>query len=442
VARTWTYDQAASLAPDAASLKAGQGHSAPRKWSSLGTDGTLIWGLAQGSGAEPYQSQVDLSEPAFKCSCPSRKFPCKHGLGLLLLYASHPSVCPTQSRPAWVEEWLAKRTERAAKAVAKAESTPPAPADPAAQGKRREKREKNIQEGVAFLEGWLRDLVRQGLTTAAAPGYGFWDATARRMVDAQAPGLARRVRALASVINRPSTPEALVYAELGRLHLLLAAYSRRHDLSAEWRAELESQIGWTTDQDELKAQPGTSSGWYIAAQTLQEEDRLITRTSYLFSHDGRPAKVLEFTHATQAAVSALALGRWVQAELVFFPGVAPLRAVLKSPPHDLAGQPPSALWRCEEVLSAYAARLALTPLSEALPVLVQLIPERRGERWWLRDEDGGALPIARNFSQGWELLACSGGSRIELCGTWNGVELTPLSLIQENGAIALTASSL
>nr|WP_279163542.1 SWIM zinc finger family protein [Rhodococcus erythropolis] len=27
---------------------------------------------------------VDLRGPAYKCSCPSRKFPCKHALGLLV----------------------------------------------------------------------------------------------------------------------------------------------------------------------------------------------------------------------------------------------------------------------------------------------------------------------------------------------------------------------
>lgn len=438
MARTWTYEQAVSLAPDAASLKAAQGLSAPRKWTSLGTDGDVLWGLAQGSGAEPYQSQIDLSEPAFKCSCPSRKFPCKHGLGLLLIYAQQPAACPASSRPPWVEEWLAKRHERAAKAAAKTESTAPAQTDPAAQAKRREKREGNIQQGVEFLEGWLRDLVRQGLSTAAPAGYGFWDATARRMIDAQAPGLARRVRALGSLIGQSSTPEKQLHAEIGRLYLLLSAYSRRHDLPADWQKELETQVGWTVDQDELKAGPGVSGAWLIAAQTVTEEERLITRTSYLFSHDGRPAKVLEFSHATQAAVSPLALGRWIQAELAFFPGVAPLRAVLKSAPVDRPPQVAPVLAQCEEILDAFAARLALIPLSDDWPVLVRLTPARDGERWWLRDAAGSALPIVPSFSRGWELMACAGGEAVELCVLWNGVAFTPLSLLQGNSVVALT----
>lgn len=443
MARTWTYEQAVSLAPDAASLKAAQGLSALRKWTALGTDGTLIWGLAQGSGAEPYQSQVDLFEPAFKCSCPSRKFPCKHGLGLLLLFTTQPALCSQQPRPAWVEEWLAKRNERSAKAAAKTESPKSAaPVDPAAQAKRREKREGHVQQGVEFLRGWLRDLVRQGLGTVGSSGYSHWDITARRMVDDQAPGLARRVRALGQVLSNSSRPEALAYAEIGRLHLLLTAYSRRHDLSTAWRAELETAIGWSVDQDELKSQPGVDGRWLIAAQTVREEERLITRTSYLFSDDGRPAQVLEFTHATQAAVSALALGRWVQAELVFFPGVGSVRAVVKSPLRDLSSQPPPVLVRCEELLERYAARLAVAPLSEEWPVIMRLIPERQNEQWWLRDSEGLRLPIARLFSRSWEMLACSGGYPLEICGTWNGLEFNPLSLLQENRVLSLSDSAL
>lgn len=419
-------------------MKAAQGLSAPRKWTTLGTDGVVLWGLAQGSGAEPYQSQIDLSEPAFKCSCPSRKFPCKHGLGLLLLYAAQPAACPASPRPPWVEEWLAKR---AAKVAAKTESSAPAQVDPAAQAKRREKREGNIQQGVEFLEGWLRDLVRQGLSALTASGYGFWDTTARRMIDAQAPGLARRVRALGSLISQPSTPETQLYAEIGRLHLLLSAYSRRHDLSPEWQAELETQVGWTVDQEEVKAGPGVKGTWLIAAQTVTEEERLITRTSYLFSHDGRPAKVLEFSHATQAAVSPLALGRWIEAELAFFPGIAPLRAVLKSAPVDHSPQTTLILARCEQVLNAFAARLAVAPLSDDLPVIVRLTPVRDGERWWLRDADGYALPIVSSFSRGWEVRASTGGAPLDFCGTWNGVAFTPLSLPHEKGALSLTRAT-
>ena len=80
----WTPEQIVALAPDAGSVKAGRELATARKWVSLGRSEQAVWGECQGSGAKPYQTKIDLSEPAFQCSCPSRKFPCKHALGLLL----------------------------------------------------------------------------------------------------------------------------------------------------------------------------------------------------------------------------------------------------------------------------------------------------------------------------------------------------------------------
>ncbi|EIP98937.1 SWIM zinc finger-containing protein [Opitutaceae bacterium TAV1] len=428
--RVWTSDQATSLAPDASSLKAAQGMASSRKWPSLGHDDDFIWGLAQGSGKEPYQVVVELAGPAFKCSCPSRKFPCKHGLGLLLLWAGQPGAVSASDRPPWVAEWASKRNERVAKqearAAAQTETASAAPVDPSAQAKRREKRETNIQRGLDQLEGWMADLARQGMAAVATAGYAFWEEPARRLVDAQAAGLARRVRALGAVNrSRPDFEERATVA-LGRLHLTAAGYRRRSGLGEEWQAELAGQIGWTVDQEELRAQPGIKDRWLVAGQTVTEEERLLARATYLFGASGQVAQLLEFTAAGQPAVSPLAPGRWCEAELVFFPGVQPLRALLKTPPRDVPAVPLHFCEQCVEVISAHAARLAANPLAEPLPVLVRLTPVRSNGRWWLREAEGAALPVAPAFARGWELAACSGGEPLDLAGLWDGFDFLPL----------------
>ena len=85
---TLDANQILALAPDPASAKAGSQLATPRNWSNLGTSDSALWGECQGSGKTPYRTQIDLGGPAFKCTCPSRKFPCKHGLGLYLLRAA------------------------------------------------------------------------------------------------------------------------------------------------------------------------------------------------------------------------------------------------------------------------------------------------------------------------------------------------------------------
>ena len=77
------------LATDQSSLKAAAGLAKPAKWSGVGAshDGALVWGECAGSGANPYRVMADLRDLGNKCTCPSRKFPCKHVLALLWMKA-------------------------------------------------------------------------------------------------------------------------------------------------------------------------------------------------------------------------------------------------------------------------------------------------------------------------------------------------------------------
>jgi uncharacterized Zn finger protein len=99
----FTEEQITQLAPDASSLKAGKDLANDGKWLNFQANDRVLWGEVQGSGKDPYRTQVDLQHIAFKCSCPSRKFPCKHGLGLLFLVARKNNQIPeVAEEPAWV----------------------------------------------------------------------------------------------------------------------------------------------------------------------------------------------------------------------------------------------------------------------------------------------------------------------------------------------------
>jgi hypothetical protein len=318
--QTWTPEQAAALAPDDASLKAGRGLAGPRKWTMLGRDDDYLWGLCQGSGKDPYQVEVDLNEPAFKCSCPSRKFPCKHGLGLVLMFCEQPAALKVGPRPAWVEEWAAKRAEKAAKKEERTTKQAEAPPDPEAQVKRREKREVKIADGLNYLQSWLEDLMRNGLATAQTGGYEFWEEPAKRMVDAQAPGLARRLRNLAGVTNSGEGWERRVLFALGRLHLLAEAYRIREQFPPEMVETINAFTGWTVNQEELTQKPGVRDQWLPVAQTVEEEDRLITRITWLIGAKGHMGQYFQFIYAGKPVVDPFPLGRWFRAECVYFPG--------------------------------------------------------------------------------------------------------------------------
>src|SRR5262249_23344812 len=146
----WTAEQILALAPDAGSAKAGQRLATGRKWQTLGADEQTAWGLCQGSGKDPYQTQIDLTEPACRCSCPSRKLPCKHALGLFLLLAAQPAAFKEKRPPDWVGEWIASRAKRAQQRVDKQVKveTGEKTVDAAAQAKRAANREAKVTAGL------------------------------------------------------------------------------------------------------------------------------------------------------------------------------------------------------------------------------------------------------------------------------------------------------
>ena len=106
MAEGWDRGRVLALAPDASSLRAAQALASSGSWPVAGAgDRDAVWGECQGSAAAPYRTAVDLSGPVYRCSCPSRKFPCKHALALLLLW-SDGGVANHAAAPDWAATWF------------------------------------------------------------------------------------------------------------------------------------------------------------------------------------------------------------------------------------------------------------------------------------------------------------------------------------------------
>jgi hypothetical protein len=208
---SFATDQITALAPDAASLKAGKDLTNLQKWPLLAANSRALWGEVQGSGKDPYRTQVDPTNLAFKCSCPSRKFPCKHGIGLLLLYGNDANKFVFDApEPAWVSEWIDKRTatkkETDAAETTKKPKSSRLETDTVTDSKPDPKavrslatRLATIGAGVAELDRLIEDLIRTGLLSLTEKNVTYWQTVAARLVDAKAPGLAARVKQLGNL---------------------------------------------------------------------------------------------------------------------------------------------------------------------------------------------------------------------------------------------------
>jgi SWIM zinc finger len=433
----WTTQQILALAPDTGSAKAGQGLATARKWLTLGTDGQTAWGLCQGSGKDPYQTLINLTEPAFRCSCPSRKFPCKHALGLFLLLASSAAAFKEKKPPDWAGEWLASRAKRAqqrSEKQAKAESGEKI-VDEAAQAKRAASREAKVTAGLRELELWLRDITRGGLAAVQSQPLQFWERTAARLVDAQASGAARLTREMAGIPASGEGWESRLLERMSRLYLLIEGFKRVNDLPPATQSDIRASIGWTQNQEDLSREAGVRDRWLVLGQRVVEEDRLRAQRIWLWGEQsGRAALILHFAHGHQPLDVSFTTGAVIEAELAFFPSGYPLRAIVKQ--RLGAAAPTGRISGCAKIADAHEAfvgAIAANPWLEIFPMLlVNVTPFRRGEGWSVRDAEGRALNLAPGFDFGWMMLALSGGHEIDVFGEWDGDHLWPLSAFCEN----------
>jgi len=420
-------EEVLQLSPDDSSAKAAKGLVVPAKWPRLEYSAEAVWGECQGSGSKPYQVQVDRSGPAFRCSCPSRKFPCKHGLALLLLLAQHPTRFSEAEAPAWVTEWLAARTQRSEKQEQKKTAAATSTPDPVASARREATRQDRMQAGLAELNRWLSDQVRQGLAQLQTTPE-VWDALATRMVDAQLPGVAYRLRCTGSLVGRSEDWAARVLGELGRLQLLGEAFKRIETLPETIQADIKAALGLPADRDAVLATATRlEDEWLVLGQSCAEDERLWVRRVWLHGqHSGRDALLLDYAHGSQRFEQGFVSGSCIVATLAFFPGNAPLRALLAGNVRSLTAVLPAAV-SLASALEDVAAGVAANPWQSPRPLLCSDgIPDRRDGVWLLR-VGGHSLNLRVRDEDGWQLLANAGGQPLTLFGEWDGRYLRPLS---------------
>ncbi len=307
----------------------------------------LLWGECQGSGKTPYRVTVDTGGRRYQCSCPSRKFPCKHALGLLFLWAEH-RIDESGEIASFAKDF-AEKVGRAddpdGAGDQQAATREQTAAQRAAAAARAAERERRVQDGLAELDRWLVDQVSGGLARVAQDPYAWSESIAARMVDAQAPGVASWLRRLPAVIaSGPGWPGRLL-DELALLHLLIRGYARRAELPADLLATVRDHIGFTVARADVLAGPPVWDQWVVVFFRDLDNELVSTRRVWLRGNtSGRWAQVLFFAAGGAGLDSSLVPGTVLNADLHFYPGRAGLRAAVGATYADavpMAGWQPS-----------------------------------------------------------------------------------------------------
>lgn len=459
----WSAESVLDLASDESSRRSAAGLGRPAPWSGTGIAGDVLWGLCAGSGKNPYQTIVDLSGPGYKCSCPSRKFPCKHALGLLLNWAN--GSVPEASAPVdFARAWVEDRRARAEKAAKPSDRTVPADSplaidsgtvkDAAAAARRAQQRAQRVAGGLAELRSWLSDQVLVGLS--ATPAHGHAHQIAARMVDAQAPGVAAALRGVSAVAASGDGWPGRLLGEYAQLHLLAKAHERLDTLPPDLAATVRSRVGYPTSRKDVLTRPAVTDHWTVLGVRDLVEGNVPGRRVWLRGRDsGRWAMLLTFGTPGGAGgwqdpdTARLRPGTELHASLHFYPGQPPMRAVAgERHTQPVPAKCPTGAGGADALLAEYAVGLEQDPWLTVWPALLTgtpTLPSRgsgpsaggpRGTRWQLIDAAGAALPLAERESL-WTLLAVSGGGPVTVAAEWRPDGLLPLTVWHGDQAVVL-----
>lgn len=421
---------------DASSIKSGKDLATAKKWLSLSFDERSIWGECQGSGKLPYQAIIDTQSLAYKCSCPSRKFPCKHGLGLALLYVRQEGSFSKKTAPDWVQDWISKRDSTQQKKVERAVeiANDPEKAEKAAKtaAKTAEKREGNVAVGIADLRLWLYDWMRTGILSAPEKDMNYWQSQAARMIDAQAPGIANLIKDIGKInFYRPNW-EAQVLEQFALLFLLTEGFINMEKLSAERQADVRNLIGFTHDLNQIKQSAGVSATWIVVGKEteIEAQTNLHIERNWLYSVENQQfALILNFAFRGQFPTDYIRLspGQVFDGELAFFPSACPLRALIKSKTDkkskfNLSG---------DDIVTALMKQTVYFQqypwLNRAPMLLAGISLIKQNNQWFCKDGYNNALPLHPDFQYFWHFAAVSGGHPVTLFALREQDAIVPLA---------------
>jgi hypothetical protein len=462
VSERWTVEQVAAAAPSPPAVVAAEPLAVAARWSGLGGDERALWGRCRGSGAEPYETSVDHVGVAWRCTCPSRKLPCKHALALLLLWVR--GQVPDATRPSGVVAWIDARDRRSDTGAAAggaapvvqpdivgetpsgarldraddpgAEPTPDHGPDRDALDRSRDERVARMMEGLTELDRWLEDRLRTGLADPALARYQTWDALAARLVDARAGALANRIRRLAGLVGAGPEWHADVLAELGMLHLIAQAGRRLPELPGALADVVATASGWQVRQADVLAGVPETDDWAVLGRSDTREDRIEVRRVWMRGiQSGRWAMLLSFAAYRQSLDDRWQVGSVVRADLHRYPGSS-LRALAgrcegeAMPLIDVGALAMTIAAACDAVGNAVAGE----PWIERYPVLVRATPTVTDGRWVLTDATG-SLPMLGGPPALGAVLAASAGEQVTLTVEWTPRGLVPLTVHLADRAI-------
>lgn len=315
--------------------------------------------------------------------------------------------------------------------VAPVETPADTPADPG-QPDRLTARRERVDAGLDELDRWLRDQVAGGLAGMERAGYRYFDEIAARMVDAQAPGIARMLRALPASLVGDRWPSRML-DRLAAIHLLSRAHRQLDTLPADLAATVRSRVGYSVRKADVLATAGVVDDWVALGAVDTVEYRLETRRVWLFgSRTGRWASWLTFAPPGQRFDTTVRPGQVLTGSLHWYPGSGQHRVLIGE--HSYSSRPPvlPAVESMKQARGRFAELLAADPWATRLPTVLQCAaapPDEAGAAWTVQEPDGSRRRVIGVSSEPWPLLARTASGPAPVFGEWTTDGFQPISIL-------------
>ncbi|NOQ36165.1 MAG: hypothetical protein GQ569_09760 [Methylococcaceae bacterium] len=431
-----TVEQASSLAPNANTLKRAQKLAKPASFKNAGANERAVWAAVKGSGSD-YQTFVDLEGIAYKCSCPVHNHPCKHALSLMLFAAAQ--SLPDHNLPDELQTWLNKRDA----AKTRKENKTSEVKDPKAQAKRLKERENKVKQGIIELEHFLEDAVRMGLGELAKRKEDSWDKIQRRLIDAQAKGLATRIDWMRQQMRyQPHWTEA-VFQALLELHLLISAYHHQDKLSPEFAADVREYVGWNRTKDQILSPDTQFENWLVLNQAIRYESGLYIQSiwlQHLTKHNIALVRNFAVPQSRESLSGGYLAGSVIEAKVDYYSTHFPLRALVERKSNFEQRNFTTKEWQNLEQNAFANLDTAIryardcqckNPFLHEIPLIINnLRLVMKGDVVTFADSDNRLLALNRDFNQTWQLLSLMGVENACVFLIFDGKTAKPWALAQ------------
>jgi hypothetical protein len=216
---------------------------------------------------------------------------------------------------------------------------------------------------------------------------------------------------------------------------LISGYSHVALLPEDLQQDLRTSIGFTQNQEALKEQAGVLDTWLVMGKQTTEEDNLVVERNWLYGINSNAyALVLQFLVRGQALTSlSLTPGLFIEAELVYYPSVIPLRAIIKKQINSSSPSSYKSFSNWQQVVETETHLSSRLPFRSERPYIIEQVrPVQFNQQWWLQDSSNELMLIQSDFRNIWKLLSLSGGAFLNMAVIGKEKSFLPIGVWHNN----------